>query len=109
MPLAEPTGIRPYFHGSTKHDDLSFGMQPFLSAFQARMRAAQLLFEYWQGSLRDGTPPARTEIDPAAIKSVLPFVLLGDIETVPFRLRFLLIGTAVAEFSRMYVSGIDLN
>jgi hypothetical protein len=73
------------------------------------MRVTRRLLEYWQSTLTDGQPPPRTEIDPAAIKDILPFVLLGDIETDPFRVRFRLIGTAVAEFSRWDFTGLYLD
>jgi hypothetical protein len=73
------------------------------------MRVTRRLFEYWQSTLEDGMPPRRTEIDPAAIKDILPFVLLGDIETDPFRVLFRLIGTAVAEFSRWDYTGSYLD
>src|SRR3546814_14614970 len=66
---------------------------------QARMRVSRRLFEYWQGELRDGVPPQRTEVDPSAIKDILPFVLLGDIEPDPFRVLFRLIGTRSEERS----------
>lgn len=73
------------------------------------MRVSRRLFEYWQGELRDGVPPQRTEVDPSAIKDILPFVLLGDIEPDPFRVLFRLIGTAIAEFSRQDFSGRYLD
>src|SRR3546814_12120525 len=76
---------------------------------QARMRVSRRLFEYWQGELRDGVPPQRTEVDPSAIKDILPFVLLGDIEPAPFRVLFRLVGTAIAEFSRQDFSGRYLD
>jgi hypothetical protein len=89
--------------------DLPLSVRPFLAASQARMRVSRRLFEYWQGVLRDGAPPQRTEIDPSAIKDILPFVLLGDIEPDPFRVLFRLIGTGVAEFSRQDFCGRYLD
>lgn len=89
--------------------DLPAGVQPFHTADQARMRATRRLFEYWQGTLLDGAPPQRTEVDPAEIKDILPFVLLGDIEPAPFRVLFRLIGTTVAEFSRQDFTGRYLD
>jgi hypothetical protein len=76
---------------------------------QARMPSTRGLFTYWHANLRDSLPPRRTDIDPAAIKSLLPFILLGDIEPDPFRVRFRLIGTAIAEFSRQDFSGRYLD
>jgi hypothetical protein len=76
---------------------------------QAKMPSTRALFAYWQAKLRDNLPPRRTDIDPAAIKSILPFILLGDIEPDPFRVRFRLVGTAVVDFSRHDFSGRYLD
>lgn len=89
--------------------ELPASVKHFHSASQARMRATRRLFEYWQSTLKDGVPPLRTEIDPAAIKDILPFVLLGDIETNPFRVLFRLVGTGIAEFSRSDFTGLYLD
>ncbi len=88
---------------------LPAGSQPFHDASQARKRVTRRLFEYWRGTLRDGVPPRRNDIDPAEIKDILPFVLLGDIEPAPLRVLFRLIGTSVAEFSRQDFSGRYLD
>ena len=85
------------------------GFTEFRDITQARMASIQALFAYWRDSCRDGLPPRRTEVDPAAIKKILPFILLGDIETAPFRVLFRLVGTAVAEFSRHDFSGKYLD
>ncbi len=73
------------------------------------MRVTRRLFEYWSGAPRDGVPPQRNEVDPAEIKDILPFVLLGDIQPTPFRVLFRLVGTVVVEFSRQDFSGRYLD
>jgi hypothetical protein len=90
-------------------DPLPFGLQLFRSPSQARSGATRRLFEYWQSLLADGLPPPRSGIDPAAIKRILPFILLGDIEPAPFRVLFRLIGTGVAAFSRQDFTGRYLD
>ena len=67
------------------------------------------LFEYWRSAKAGGRTLCRTEIDPASIKAVLPFVILGDIEAAPFRVHFRLVGTSVVEFSQMDFSGKYLD
>jgi hypothetical protein len=81
----------------------------FEQAAQATMPSTRSLFDYWQGALQDGLPPTRGEIDPAALKPILPYILLGDIEPDPFRVLFRLVGTAVAEFSRHDFTGRYLD
>jgi hypothetical protein len=85
------------------------GFAAFKDAGQAGMTSTQMLFTYWRDSNRDGLPLRRAEVDPSAIKPILPFVLLGDIEPDPFRVLFRLVGTAVAEFSRQDFSGKYLD
>ncbi|WP_374385130.1 PAS domain-containing protein [Dongia sp.] len=89
--------------------DLPEGVHRFADSEQARFPSTARLFDYWQGTLRDGVPIQRTEIDPAAIRDVLPFLLVGDIEPEPFRVLFRLVGTAVADFSRQDFSGRYLD
>lgn len=54
--------------------------------------------QHWLRLCRDGRLPARTDIDPTNFKRILPNVILADIEPAPFRVRYRLCGTRVAEF-----------
>ena len=89
--------------------DLPEGVHRFVESGQARFPSTARLFDYWRNSRRDGIPIRRTEIDPVALRDVLPFLLLGDIEPAPFRVLFRLVGTAVAAFSRQDFSGRYLD
>lgn len=84
------------------------GFRPFVDLDQARMRATRRLFAYWRANSA-ARQFHRTDIDPAAIVEILPFLILGDIEPAPFRVRFRLVGTSVAEFSRLDFSGRYLD
>ena len=53
---------------------------------------------YWLQISGSGRLPARADIDPANFKRFLPNVILTDIEQDPFRVRYRLCGTKVAEF-----------
>ena len=85
------------------------GTAIFEEVAQARMLSTQMLFNYWRASCSDGVPPMRGEIDPAALRDILPLLLLGDIEPEPFRVLFRLVGTGVADFSRQDFSGQYLD
>jgi hypothetical protein len=63
----------------------------------------RLLTAYWAG-LADGATPYRAQIDPAAIKSLLPYLMIVEFEDDPFRVRFRLAGTEVDA-----VTGIHLT
>ncbi len=76
---------------------------------QAQTEKARKLFEYWQRLKRNGQPGPRTAFDPTEVPSLLSSLLLGDIETDPFRVYFRLVGTKVAAFSRLDFSGRYLD
>lgn len=65
-----------------------------------RSERIRRLFAYWDG-LRNGRPfPRRIDIDPAAIKPLLPHLMLTDIFYDPFRVRYRLVGTEIARFAK---------
>lgn len=51
---------------------------------------------YWRSKCRGDVLPRRQDIDPSEILDLLPFFILADIETQPFRVRFRLCGTRVS-------------
>lgn len=66
------------------------------------------LLRYWQ-SLNGGGAPARSQIDPAMIKRLLPHIYMVDFETEPFRVRFRLVGTAADEWNGFSLVGRSLD
>jgi hypothetical protein len=66
------------------------------------MRSARCtaLVEYWN-ALRGSRPfPSRDEIDPAAIKALLPHIMMTSIEHDPFRVFYRLVGTEIVRFAK---------
>ncbi|MFC7049417.1 PAS domain-containing protein [Emcibacter nanhaiensis] len=53
------------------------------------------LFLHWQKIKGDKLMPARKDFNPADVPTLLPNILLADVEQAPRRYRFRLIGTAV--------------
>jgi len=51
----------------------------------------------WQALKHADHLPSRASIDPADIKPLLPYILLVDIEREPFRVKYRICGTRVAE------------
>jgi hypothetical protein len=70
-------------------------------------RIAQLA-EYWR-SLAGGAAPERHLVDPAAIKPLLPYILLIEFEDAPFRVRYRLTGTKVDEMTGINITGRYLD
>jgi hypothetical protein len=81
----------------------------FLNVEDARSAKLRELFVYWQALHRDGRPGPRTSFDPTEVPKLLSSLLLGDIERQPFRVYFRLVGTRVADFSRLDFSGYYLD
>lgn len=73
-----------------------------------RSLRADALYRYWQ-SRREDALPTRADIDPAEIKSLLPYVLIVDIHRNPFRIYYRLVGTAVVHFSGLDFTGTFLD
>jgi hypothetical protein len=53
---------------------------------------------HWLQVCSNGRLPGRADIDPCNFKRILPNVILADLERDPFRVRYRLCGTRVAEF-----------
>ena len=53
---------------------------------------------YWRRKMKGDLLPARTDIDPAEIKPLLPDIVLLNVEWEPFRCRVRLRGTRVEQF-----------
>jgi len=68
----------------------------------------QRLHSYWQ-SLAGGAVPDRSQIDPAAIKLLLPYICIVDFEDDPFRVYYRLTGTKVDEFNGFNLTGTYLD
>lgn len=52
--------------------------------------------------------PGRDDIDPGEIRDLLPNIVMADIEQ-PFRVRYRLVGTRVADFNRIDFTGRYLD
>lgn len=65
---------------------------------------------HWTAALPQGAAlPSRAAIDPCAIRADLPFVWLLDVQQAPFRLRYRLVGTAIAEAAKRALTGLWLD
>ena len=66
------------------------------------------LHAYWR-ELAGGAAPERAQIDPAAIKDVLPYICVVQFETGPFRVHYRLSGTKVDEINGFSLVGKYLD
>jgi len=71
----------------------------YLAIGDVASSAILTLHAYWQG-LRGGRPcPAKRDIDPAAMRALLPYLVIAEIHREPFRVRYRLVGTEAARFA----------
>lgn len=58
------------------------------------------ILAYWQEQCRARLMPAKRDIDPAALKPLLPYLMIAEIHREPVRVRYRLVGTEAARFAR---------
>jgi hypothetical protein len=56
------------------------------------------LHDYWKSKCNDVVPPPRSAIEPAEIRPLLPYLLLTELCTEPFRIAYRLVGTQVVRW-----------
>jgi hypothetical protein len=64
---------------------------------EAQAQRIRDLHRYWLSKCRDGALPRRGAIDPAEMRVLLPHVILAEVATTPFEIRYRLVGTAIAK------------
>ena len=68
----------------------------------ARIRSPKVaqVLQYWDGVRRGRMFPARADIDPIAVKTALPNVMITAISYQPFRVLYRLVGTEIVHWAR---------
>lgn len=80
-------------------------------SLEQRLRAEALktLYAYWQGLRHGRRAPARSDLDPSDIVSVLPHIGLYDVEENPRRYRIRLLGTRIVSWYGCDLTGRYLD
>lgn len=80
------------------------------AGFPSVIRSARLrtFHQYWLGLAR-GEVPLRSDFDPAAIKPLLPYIMMVDLTDEPMRVRYRLVGTEVVKFTGLEFTGRCLD
>ena len=63
------------------------------------------LVKYWNASRGKRRFPSRDDIEPGAIKNILPHIMLTSIEYDPFRVFYRLVGTEIVRFAKFDFTG----
>lgn len=87
------------------HDQFRVLSAAELDRFTCRSRIVETMLAYWRSTCFGRDLPRRDDIDPAALKSILPQVMLADLSYQPFRVRYRLVGTGVVEHTKLDFTG----
>jgi hypothetical protein len=80
-----------------------------IGAPTAAMRAHEELFAYWASLRRGAALPARRDLQPGAIKRLLPTISLVDVARGPLDFRFRLAGTGLYDVYGREITGRGLG
>jgi hypothetical protein len=78
-------------------------MAHYTDATQLRSPLIRSVHDWWAAN-RGADIPDRSALDPFSLKASLPYLLISDVERAPFRIRYRLVGTKVAD-----ATGIDFT
>lgn len=75
---------------------------------EARSDIVRYMLSWWRGKC-GGDIPDRSDLDPLDLKSLLPNILISDVEHDPFRIRYRLVGTRAHEATGFNIVGRYLD
>jgi hypothetical protein len=87
---------------------MSDGFQTFDPASglpSLRSKRCAALVNYWNALRGDRPFPTREQIEPSAIKPLLPHIMMTGIEYDPFRVFYRLVGTEIVRFAKFDFTG----
>lgn len=83
---------------------------PVGTSLEGATRGVRSLYAVWDRARGARQMPARADIDPAEIGAeLLPYIMIGDFESDPFRVRFRLVGTRLVESAGWDFTGCYLD
>jgi hypothetical protein len=74
-----------------------------------RSPLVRALHAWWLAHRRDSGLPDRSDVDPVALKALLPNLFIAEVEHVPFRIRYRLVGTKAVQVIGFDITGRYLD
>ena len=74
-----------------------------------RSQMVRALYAWWVAHRGPGGLPDRRDLDPAALRALLPNLFIADIEPAPFRVRYRLVGTKAVRIIGFDITGRYLD
>lgn len=81
-------------------------IDPAVEAPSFRSPRVARLYRYWRTLCGTRPLPQRADLDPAAIRDLLPYLMLVDITGTPARARYRLVGTIIVEMAKFDFTGL---
>jgi hypothetical protein len=72
---------------------------------QSKSPMVRTLHAWWRAHRGAHGIPDRGDLDPAALRALLPNLFIADIEPQPFRVRYRLVGTEIVRFAKFDFTG----
>jgi hypothetical protein len=83
-------------------------MAHYTDATQLNSPVVKSVHDWWTGHRGDDVAD-RSALNPLSWKAILPYLLISDVECAPFRIRYRLVGTKVAEATGLDFTGRYLD
>lgn len=74
-------------------------MGQFRTFDQVESETIRMVHDYWDRLRGERRFPAKREIDPGALKPVLPYLMISEVYRDPLRVRYRLVGTEAVHFA----------
>jgi hypothetical protein len=84
-------------------------MEVWNNVERCRSPLVHRLHDWWMAGRQASGVPDRLSLDPADFAPLLPNLLIAEVERDPFRIRYRLVGTRVAEFTGFDFTGRYLD
>ena len=76
---------------------------------QSTSPLVRALHAWWLSKRGASGIPDRSDLDPIALKHLLPNIIISEVETEPFRIRYRLVGTKIADITGFNFTGRYLD
>lgn len=76
---------------------------------QSRSPLVRTLYAWWQAHPGPTGIPDRSDLDPVALKALLPNLFIAEVEHAPFRIRYRLVGTKAVQITGFDITGRYLD
>jgi hypothetical protein len=84
-------------------------MQVWTEVDRCKSPMIRALAAWWTSNRGASGLPDRRDFDPAAFKALMPNLVIAEVEPEPFRIRYRLVGTRVAQFTGFDFTGRYLD